>query len=79
MRLLRIDQVKEQTGLSKASIYKQIRLGNFPSGVKITSRSTAWPSDHIEDWIVKKIESQSSNSSETNESLPYRAQNDHDE
>ena len=55
MRLLRIDQVKEQTGLSKASIYKQIRLGNFPSGVKITSRSTAWPSDHIEDWINKQI------------------------
>ena len=55
MRLLRIDQVKQQTGLSKASIYKQIRLGNFPSGVKITSRSTAWPSDHIEDWINKQI------------------------
>ena len=55
MRLLRIDQVKGQTGLSKASIYKQIRLGNFPSGVKITSRSTAWPSDHIEDWINKQI------------------------
>ena len=55
MRLLRIDQVKEQTGLSKASIYKQIRLGNFPSGVKITNRSTAWPSDHIEDWINKQI------------------------
>ena len=55
MRLLRIDQVKEQTGLSKASIYKQIRLGNFPSGVKITSRSTAWPSDRVEDWINKQI------------------------
>ena len=55
MRLLRIDQVKEQTGLSKASIYKQIRLGNFPSGVKITRRSTAWPSDHIEHWINKQI------------------------
>ena len=55
MRLLRIDQVKQQTGLSKASIYKQIRLGNFPSGVKITSRSTAWPSNHIEDWINKQI------------------------
>ena len=57
MRLLRIDQVKEQTGLSKASIYKQIRLGNFPSGVKITSRSKAWPSDHIEHWINKQIAS----------------------
>ena len=57
MRLLRIDQVKEQTGLSKASIYKQIRLGNFPSGVKITSRATAWPSDHIERWINKQIAS----------------------
>ena len=57
MRLLRIDLVKEQTGLSKASIYKQIRLGNFPSGVKITSRATAWPSDHIERWINKQIAS----------------------
>ena len=57
MRLLRIHEVTNLTGLSRSSIYKQIKLDNFPIGVKITNRSTAWPSDEIDGWISQRIDS----------------------
>ena len=56
MRLLRITEVKEQTGLSGASIYKQIRLGLFPKGIKITERATAWSSEDVDQWVSNKID-----------------------
>ena len=34
IKILRIDQVTEQTGLSRSSVYKQIRLGRFPRTIK---------------------------------------------
>lgn len=55
MQLLRIHEVAKLTGLSRSSIYKQIKLRNFPTGVKITDRSTAWPSNEVEAWIDSRI------------------------
>ena len=55
MRLLRIHEVTRLTGLSRSSIYKQVRLKNFPDGVKITDRSTAWSSEDIDNWIKSRL------------------------
>ena len=51
MKLLRVQQVAELTGLSTSSIYKQVREGNFPKSIPITKRATAWPEEVIFDWI----------------------------
>ena len=42
-------------GLSASSIYKQMRLGDFPRGVKLTSRSTGWSSEDIDNWIKSRL------------------------
>lgn len=55
MQLLRIHEVANLTGLSRSSIYKQIKLKNFPTGVKITDRATAWPSEEIDLWVRQRI------------------------
>ena len=55
MRLLRIKEVVQMTGLSASSIYKQMRLGDFPRGVKLPSRSTAWSSEDIDNWIKSRL------------------------
>ena len=55
MKLLRINQVSEMTGLRPSSVYKQIREGNFPSGIKITKRATAWSDKAVSDWIEKVV------------------------
>ena len=55
MKLLRIAQVVELTGLKPSSIYKQIREGKFPRGIKITKRATAWSDKAVADWIEEIV------------------------
>ena len=57
MKLLRVQQVAELTGLSTSSIYKQVREGNFPRSIPITKRATAWPEEVVHEWIENKIDS----------------------
>lgn len=47
MHFLRIKEVAKLTGISISSVYKQIRLGHFPKGIKITERATGWPEDEV--------------------------------
>ena len=54
-RLLRLNEVKQRTGLSKSSIYNQIADGTFPEPVQIGARAVAWVEDEIEEWINNRI------------------------
>jgi prophage regulatory protein len=47
--------VSVRTGLSTGSIYKQIRLGLFPRGIKLTARATGWDEDAVQLWIDEKL------------------------
>ena len=55
MQILRINDISKLTGLSTSSIYKQIRLGLFPPGVKITARATGWDAEVVHEWIAAKL------------------------
>ena len=55
MKILRIDDVSHLTGLSKSSIYKQVRQNQFPQSIKLTARATGWDSREVEKWITNKI------------------------
>ena len=50
-RLLRRPEVESRTGLSKASLYRFMGEGTFPSPVKIGYRAVAWPQSLIDEWI----------------------------
>jgi prophage regulatory protein len=54
-RLLRLPEVKKQTGLGRSTIYGEIAAENFPRPVKISSRSVAWIEFEVADWIARKI------------------------
>jgi prophage regulatory protein len=54
-RIIRITEVSDRTGLSVGSIYKQIRLGLFPRGIKLTARASGWDEDAIQLWIDEKV------------------------
>ena len=60
IKILRIDQVTEQTGLSRSSIYKQIRLGLFPRAIKLTPRSSGWEEGAVQSWIEDRLREQAS-------------------
>jgi prophage regulatory protein len=55
MRILRIQEVTHTTGLSTSSVYKQIRLGEFPPSVKITKRASGWDAEAVHAWVAAKL------------------------
>jgi prophage regulatory protein len=59
IKIYRIKEVCEITGLRPSSIYKQIRLNLFPSGIKLTARSTGWPSNVVQAWLDERIKDSS--------------------
>lgn len=55
MKIYRIKEVCEITGLKPSTIYKLIRANDFPKSISLTARSTGWPSTAIDDWIDSRI------------------------
>lgn len=54
--LLRLDQVRARTGLSRSGIYQKIADGKFPKPVAIGSRAVAWVESEVSGWIQARIE-----------------------
>lgn len=54
MRLLRLNDVIERTGLGRATIYLWMQEGKFPQRVKIGSHTVAWKESDIDDWISSR-------------------------
>ena len=51
MRLLRLAQVCEVTGLSRMTIYRLEQRGEFPSRRQISANSVAWVDQDVMAWI----------------------------
>lgn len=55
--LLRIKEVEKAVGLSRASIYRLINTGDFPTQIKLSERASAWCSEDIRLWQQERIHS----------------------
>ena len=55
-RLLRMREVCDRTGLSRAQIYKWAAAGTFPSSVALGQRTVAWLEQDITAWIAARVE-----------------------
>ncbi|HDZ46414.1 MAG TPA: AlpA family transcriptional regulator [Halomonas sp.] len=55
MKLIRIKDVMERTGLARSTIYKYISLGLFPNSVQLGTRAVAWVESEIDTWINDSI------------------------
>ena len=53
-RIIRIREVTAMTGLSRSSIYFQIKKGTFPVKVKLSTRSSGWVWSEINRWLVSR-------------------------
>ena len=56
MRIMRLKEVIEKTGLAKTTIYNLISQGEFPKQIDLGARSVGWVDTEIEEWIKAKIE-----------------------
>ena len=50
-RVLRLKTVLDRTGLSRATIYRMIKVGKFPAQVRPTEFSAGWLESDIAAWI----------------------------
>lgn len=53
-RILRIQQVTDTIGLSRASIYRLMKLGLFPKSIRIGIKAVGWLQSEIELWIAER-------------------------
>lgn len=54
--LIRLDEVRARTGLSRSGIYQKVADGKFPKPVAIGSRAVAWVESEIAAWIQARID-----------------------
>ena len=55
IRLLRLAQVLDITGLGKTMIYELQAQDDFPMSVKITSHSVGWVEEEVQAWLARRI------------------------
>ena len=51
---IRLSRVTEITDLSRASIWRRIRVGDFPAPIKLSSNCARWDLGAIQAWFRKK-------------------------
>ncbi len=50
MQLLRLSDVTQITGLSRATVYRLIEKDRFPRPRRIGDRAVAWVDSEVEEW-----------------------------
>ena len=53
-RLLRRPEVEQRCQLGRSTIYRLMRLGQFPTPIKIGPRAVRWSEREIEDWMASR-------------------------
>ncbi|MBL4909365.1 MAG: AlpA family transcriptional regulator [Alteromonadaceae bacterium] len=56
MRLIRLKEVINLTGLGRSSIYKFMSENKFPQSISLGERAIAWQEGEIEEWLQDKID-----------------------
>ena len=51
LRIMRLNEVKKVTGMSKTTIYRYEKEGRFPARVNLGVRSIGWFEDDIESFL----------------------------
>ena len=50
-RLLRLREVEEITGLSRSTIYRMLKAGQFPQSVRVGRKAVRWRLRDINSWM----------------------------
>lgn len=54
-KFIKIHQVTDLCGLSKAEVYKRIAIGNFPKQINLGPRCVAWIEAEVVAWVEARI------------------------
>lgn len=57
-RFIRLPEVKVMTALSRATIYKRMKVQRFPQAITLSVRLTVWIDLEVQAWMAQQIASQ---------------------
>jgi prophage regulatory protein len=55
LKLLRFPMVRERTGLSRSTIWRLERKGDFPKHRRISANVVAWVEEEVTSWIHSRV------------------------
>lgn len=55
MRIIRLKDVTDSTGIARSTIYKLIGEGEFPKPVPLVGRTVGWVESEVQEWIRGRI------------------------
>ena len=58
MKLVRVRDVMELTGISRTSLWRLIKSGDFPAPFRLGPRMNAWHEHEIYDWLNSRRKNQ---------------------
>lgn len=53
--ILRLNRVRERTGLSRSTLYLRISQGSFPKPVNLGGRTVGWVEAEVQQWLDQQI------------------------
>jgi prophage regulatory protein len=54
LKFLRFHAVRDRTGLSRSTIWRLERRGEFPRHRRISANAVAWLEDEVNEWVLMK-------------------------
>ncbi len=54
-RALRVSKVLEKTGLSRTTLYRLLKIGQFPRSHKLSERVAVFDEGDIDAWLAQKF------------------------
>ncbi|MBB3243900.1 prophage regulatory protein [Pseudomonas sp. Tn43] len=56
MKIIRLKQVIDTTGLGRSTVYKYISEGTFPKPISLGDRCVGWLESEVQGWILARVE-----------------------
>jgi len=56
MKVIRLKEVIDSTGLARSTIYKYVAEGFFPKPISLGDRCVGWLEGEVHDWILARVE-----------------------
>jgi len=71
LKVLRLPQVIDETGLSKSTIYSRIAEGTFPSQFPLfgSPRLSGWLKGEVDDWVQQQVDNERHSESATRSNI----------
>lgn len=55
MRIIRLKEVMDITGLARSTVYKYVAAGEFPVPVSLGERCVGWLENEVQEWILARV------------------------